>query len=377
MLLLALQAAYAQPAIIPEGQIRPRLELHTGRDAAPGGRRAFVTQRTRFGARFQTGPLLVRVVLQDVRNWGTELNTLTDFSADGFDAHFGYLQYKPLDSLTLTLGRQPLNLHEQRLIGAVEWTSQGRSFDGARVEWTEGIGHVEAVGALLGVPGDTRPDVQAMGYVRAGLGKGKQLADAVYIVDGNGDRILHTGGVYLKGGTVLSGRVEAYLQASPAGAAGLVGVRGTWSPKHVLKPTFTLWYDALTADGPNGEGAFQTLYATNHKFYGRADIAVFLRGGVSDGQGLQDAAVKFGLQPVKDLKLRLDAHGFWVGPGAKADRSVIGQEVDAWADYTVLKRCAKKRPGACSSLGISMGAAAFFSPDGPDGWGYFMIDSQL
>lgn len=58
--------------------------------------------------------------------------------------------------------------------------------------------------------------------------------------------------------------------------------------------SLTLWYDLLSGDADPNDGdtkVFDTMFATNHKFYGFADM--FLNISVhTGGQGLQDLAVK-------------------------------------------------------------------------------------
>lgn len=64
------------------------------------------------------------------------------FSADALDLHQGYLRYRGEDWgwLTSTVGRMEANLGGQRLVGAVDWTQQGQSFDGLRFDVeTDGI----------------------------------------------------------------------------------------------------------------------------------------------------------------------------------------------------------------------------------------------
>jgi hypothetical protein len=71
------------------GQVRPRTEGRTPVD--DGGWDYFTSMRTRIGV-LATLPKNISafVQLQDVRLWGSESST-TDFSADGFDLHQGYL----------------------------------------------------------------------------------------------------------------------------------------------------------------------------------------------------------------------------------------------------------------------------------------------
>ena len=52
------------------------------------------------------------IQLQDVRLWGEEKNTLTDYSADKFDLHQGYVHLKKLGDgdHSLKIGRQMVAL---------------------------------------------------------------------------------------------------------------------------------------------------------------------------------------------------------------------------------------------------------------------------
>lgn len=70
---------------------------------------------------------------QDVRLFGEELHTLSDYRADNLDLHQGFLELGsvPLVGGSLRIGRQEM-AGEQRLIGTVDWAQQGRSFDGGR-----------------------------------------------------------------------------------------------------------------------------------------------------------------------------------------------------------------------------------------------------
>ena len=77
--------------------------------------------------------------VQDVRNWGEESSTV-DRSADGIDFHQGYLAVRDVPGIggDGKLGRQVLAFGDQRLVGGLEWLSQGRAFDGHRQTWKSG-----------------------------------------------------------------------------------------------------------------------------------------------------------------------------------------------------------------------------------------------
>ena len=46
------------------------------------------------------------------------------------------LQYKGLPKTVVTLGRQRINLDDQRFVGAAAWRQNEQTFDAARVEWS-------------------------------------------------------------------------------------------------------------------------------------------------------------------------------------------------------------------------------------------------
>ena len=139
---VASSASYAQKeqsglrmgaAIVWGGQIRPRYEF---RDPFANDYDSFTSMRVRTQmVASLDSDIDLMIQLQDVRLWGEEKNTLTDYSADKFDLHQGYVHLKKLGDgdHSLKIGRQIVALGGQRLIGAVEWTQQGRVFDGLQL----------------------------------------------------------------------------------------------------------------------------------------------------------------------------------------------------------------------------------------------------
>ncbi len=376
-MLTALPLLLAAPALAEDAapvevhaQVRPRLEFSTGKDGAAGAETLFVSQRTRLGVGATFPKVALRVTFQDVRVWGSEANTLLDFTGDTIDLHEGWALWTPSDHLGIKVGRQEIAVEEQRLLGAVDWTQQGRAFDAAVVRANGGIFSVDAGAAVLA---DTDAPVAVtnawMGFVRAGVAPSKAATvDVLAIVDADEvlDRTRVTGGVYAQAGAgAFSGRVEAYGQVGSVGAttiqAGMVGVRGTWAPPGGVEPSVTAWYDVLSGDGDATDGtltAFDTLYATNHKFYGLMDIVAFTVGGAVDGQGLHDGALKLGIKPVAGLGVNLDGHVFAAAAPAGED-ALIGEEADLWLN-------GKLGP----HLSVAGGASAFLwaADKEPDAW---------
>ncbi len=373
ILSLALSTALADsPELTPELQVRPRLELHTGRDGASGGDIGLFSQRTRLGMALKADVLTVRAVAQDVRLWGEEANTLTDFNADNFDMHIATAAVEMADRATLTVGRQEVGVHEHRLIGTVGWAQQARSFDGGLFNY-KGSGWGFDAGAFVltsRIPRAVDND-GATGFLRAGWKPENAQVDVLYVMmaDANAAPMFHTAGVYAKGKTgTLSGRVEGYGQFGEDRFAYMAGVSGTLAPDVGGKPKITLWFDHLSGDPDAGDGqasAFATLFATNHKFYGLMDVMWFGVGATADGQGLQDAALKLSMAPSDIVTTKLDAHLF-MAPNP-IDGGVLGEEVDV----TVGIKAAK-------GLGIGIGGAVLFRPDSDaDLWSFVQMDAKL
>ncbi len=368
------------PEFTPEAQIRPRAEWSTGRDGTSGSGDALViTQRSRLGGSLSFEGISARLVVQDIRAWGTEANTLTDFNADNLDVHVASLAWKPADDVTITVGRQEITFNEHRLIGNVNWAQQARAFDAARVQYTGDKLFAEAFGSML-YEGDQVDATTLDSTLWAGRGGFKSGANeanltAIYEHMGEADMDRATIGVYAKGGSgILSGRVEGYGQLGSSGNASIgawmVGVRGTVAPDVSFKPQITLWYDHLSGDGDMTDdkvGAFNTLYATNHKFYGQIDMANFGIAGASDGRGLQDIALKLAASPSDKWTANLDAHAFLASANQGGDTS-ISQEVDLWSNVKITK-----------GLGFGIGAAAWlpsYTADA-DFWAWSQLNAKL
>jgi hypothetical protein len=370
-------------------QLRPRFEGHSGRDGAAGGDVAFVLQRSRAGLRATWGPVSGQIQLQDVRAWGEEGDTLRDFSANGFDLHEGWLSAK-LGAVEIRAGRQEINIHEERLVGAVGWAQQGRSFDGVRVAWERGLFHGDAVGAWLASTYvvDSWEAPGGMVLLRVGAGEAAWQADALGILDtdANVDRARATVGAYVKCSVgPFAGRAEGYAQVGRSGgqevAAWMVGLKASVTGGGPTKAGVRLGYDHLSGDRDAEDErltAFDTLYATNFKYYGRIDM-------VNPGaQGLQDGYVGLSLTPFGRATLDVEGHVFARPDGATG---YAGAEIDAWLTVPVYPwRVAEKPdggprlpPGWRPGLTVELGGAGFFhATSAPsDGWGYLMLDVQL
>ena len=342
-LLAPLAEALAQEVDLG-GQVRPRFEL---RDPVAGEAEAFTSMRVRadLDARLDR-QVRAFVQFQDVRIWGEETSTLGDFRADAFDLHQGFLQVGDGEGglLWARAGRQEVVYGGQRLVGAVGWTQQARSFDGLRLATDLGGLQVDLFGFQLSDAhaASVESDAEfagAYGVWSPAEGHSLDLYGLFRRVRAEAATDEGTFGArYVGGQAGWSYRVEGSIQAgtragSDLGAA-MFGAR--------LGRAFaggdarvTLWYDWLSGDAdPTDDeiGVFHTLFATNHKFYGFADL--FLNIPVhTGGRGLQDAAVKLSASAGERVSLGADFHAFRVAESGGGVDARLGEELDLTATY--------------------------------------------
>jgi hypothetical protein len=333
------------PALAKEisfgGQVRPRAEF---RDPAGVGYDVFTSMRVRA----QMVAKLDRnvdafVQIQDVRLWGEEGNTLGDFKADKFDLHQGYVTLNKINDsgLSIRAGRQAIAFGGQRLVGSVEWTQQGRVFDGLRATIKSERSNIDIIGIRLAEASSATHAANAYfwgAYANFKAGEGQAVdAFALYNRVSGGVTDQYTLGIRLVGKTgTVSYRAEGAFQTGERGgndvSAYMFGARAGTS---VGKGNITLWYDYLSGDDDTTDRdvkVFDTLFATNHKFYGFADL--FLNIPVhTGGLGLQDAAVKVAFPLAEGAKLAIDGHVFLLAKKGAASSKRLGQEVDATLSY--------------------------------------------
>jgi hypothetical protein len=345
--LLAVAAALLTPAwglaqdITLSGQVRPRTEYRDP-SSATGERQTWTTLRTRIAATWQsTGPVKAFIQFQDVRFFGEEASTLGDYQADNFDLHQGWLEVGAETSLAaLRVGRQEAAYGGQRLIGAVNWTQQGRSFDGARLRLRPSDAfQVDLLGFQLWESASPARDVDATLWGAYGVWKPAEdraldlfaLRQETALDAGDTDQ--WTAGLrYVARDRGFDYRLEAAWQTGERTgqdvSAFLLGARAGRGFADG-RAGVTLWLDYLSGTEPGSDevGVFETLFATNHKFYGYADLFLDIPTHTA-GRGLVDLAVKGRLQVTDDWGLNLDVHRFSVAEDGGLSSGDLGTEID-------------------------------------------------
>lgn len=359
------------------GEVRVRTELDARTSGAGTDHATLI--RTRLGAMAKpSAEVSVFVQLSDSRAFGEETNSLTDASADRFDVHQAWLAWTPKADLSLTVGRQELAFADERLVGTVGWANVTRAFDGIRLnlrkgEWTlDGFAVLldeqaallatglnprvnadsTADRALYGLWAATEHlDLFALGDVNATDGSDRRDIDR-YTLGARGRRRLgpiafEAMAAYQLGRQTNEGFSRQDIKAYMASVAADYVLTGP------LRGRFGFQADYLSGDETpldDSFGSFNTLYATNHKFYGFMDL--FLNMPRQTGElGFVDVQLRGVLQP--DVwTIRFDLHQFWLAEDSEAGNRAIGQELDITASRTLAR-----------GLGLQAGYSLFSPSD--------------
>jgi hypothetical protein len=280
------------------------------------------------------------------------------------------LQYRGLKQTVVTVGRQAINLDDQRFVGAVAWRDNEQTFDAVRVEWSAirnlkaDVTYANNVRTIWGIDGGNRfgpaklseiggDNVLANLAYKTSLGT---LTGFAYLVDQDQRQVFvnssQSYGGRFAGAYSLSKTVKLSYLAGFASQrdyhrnpnryhadyyAGELGIA-------FRALSLTGGYEVLGADRGVAVTSFQTPLATLHKFNGWADK--FL---VTPPNGLRDAygSVGHGWKTVAGL----DAIGL-IASYHRFDSDRLGQhygnEVDAQVSvrkgrYTALLKYADYR----------------------------------
>jgi len=225
--------------------------------------------------------------------------------ADGqsIDLNRAQIMYKT-KTVALTLGRQRINLDDQRFIGSVGWRQNEQTFDAVRAEATLGPVSLDGTYAIQQdtIFGSDAGPRRSLGGDFVFLGASAKLGPLTakafsYLIDydelfafGNSSQ---TYGGRVSGSIPLSKAVKLNVLASYARQSNLGQNPVVYQADFVLGEiglgyqgfTVTGGYEKLGADKAAGK-AFQTPLATLHKFNGWADLFLTTPAG-----GLEDTYV--------------------------------------------------------------------------------------
>ncbi|MFH5886059.1 alginate export family protein [Halalkalibaculum sp. DA3122] len=360
-----LLADYALAQFTLSGELRPRTELRHGYKTLPaeGAEAAFFTeQRSRLNLDYSKELYEIGLSVQDVRIWGStgQLN-----KTDGrFSVHQAWGQINFNKSLSLKAGRQELVYDDQRILGSVGWTAQGRSHDALLLkldqeDWSlhggfafnqdnnppepaklfdtyySGVNNYKTLQYLW-----YHRELESTSFSILGLNNGVQLPDStVNFTQTVGLTGTHTFSdfsvdatfYYQTGTDPANTDVSAMLASASLSYSGLNNMN------------LTLGADYLSGTQPDqaDNHSFNPLYGTHHKFYGFMDY--FYVGNPhnqpisshNNSVGLVDLFVKSGFSLSEKSSLSAALHQFYspvdiVDPNNLSSTlsSTLGTEID-------------------------------------------------
>ena len=348
-----------KPAIAAYGEVRTRSEWDRPMTSAPSD--FFTLMRSRLGVRIvPSSSARIVMEMQDSR----VLGDATANARQSFNLHQGYLELSSptrAGSLRLRAGRQEIALANERLVGALGWTNFGRAFDGLRVALTPNdnstawsvdafAATIEERGRHFGPNRSVPTTDQSLGgvFVTRALNRtGTARLELTGLLDaGTGYRSYHDARrntldmrlrhANLRGvrfeieGAMQRGRQHVVIDSvhhDQDVGSWLAGVRIGNAVNASSAIGVTLGADLLSGD-ENGRdarySAFNTLYGTNHPFYGLIDL--FLDpAGVTRERGLQDAFVQTDVRISDQVRIHGQLHRMGLATGVNRD---LGWEAD-------------------------------------------------
>lgn len=269
-------------------------------------------------------------------------NFATVADPESFDLNRLQIMYRT-KNFGLTVGRQRINIDDQRFVGSVGWRQNEQTFDAIRAEATLGPVSLDATYAIqqASIFGSEAGPRRFMDGDFVFLGAGTKIGPVAikafsYLLDyeeafafANSSQ---TYGARVSGSVPLSKAVKLNLLASYARQSDLGTNPASYDANYVIGElglaykgfTLTGGYEKLGADSGAGR-SFQTPLATLHKFNGWADI--FL---TTPAAGLEDyyatlAKAFPGVKALPGLNANLTYHEFRSDVGSQK----YGSEWDA------------------------------------------------
>jgi hypothetical protein len=330
----------------------------------------FILSRTRLGASYSRDWLSARLTAQHADTWGSSAGNSLSMNEAWVKAQF------PVGFFA-QLGRQRLSYDDQRIFGADDWSMTGYSHDGLKLGF-ERAGHkVHLFGAYNQ---DVSNIDQGGTRFSGGIQPYKSLASLWYHYDipktgigasllfvnmGLEDNMVYIGeepktcfqqlaGTFLSWNPKHFGLEASYYHQWGKSNGGIPLNAWMASAKATATPSehwsFRAGYDYLSGeeDFPiPGEGdiglvrheivrGFNSLYGSNHKFYGAMDffyVSTYVNGFTP---GLQNLYAGVSWTPVKPLSADVAYHFFSTAVPVQDAKQALGHEVELQLTWTII-----------------------------------------
>ena len=279
---------------------RARITIDTNGDWA-------VHNRASAGLEAGVGPVSGRIEINDYRMWGD------DIANGAFNIEQAYASVDIGHGLSMSIGRQPINWHNGRLVSDFDWGNGGATHDGIRLGMSKDKFELDAFWSKVSLTGNSH----VVG-LRAGPRMGDALnLDGVALIDFDTDaeHTRATVGAHAHGAAgLVSYEVEGYAQVGSLGdstsyGAFMVGAQAGVSPEHAINPYIGGGIDVLSGDGDAADDTLSTFVlggGDSHRYNGHFDRWA---GGNGD-RGLIDGHFNLSLNPYSVMTVAIGIHAF-------------------------------------------------------------------
>jgi hypothetical protein len=358
--LIFTQVAHAQFSL--SGEFRPRTEISHGYKKLAGENQdasTITAQRSRLNFTFNTEDIKTKLVLQDVRRWGSQKQLVSNEDM-ATSIHEAWAEVLFTPEFSLKAGRQELIYDDHRIFGSVGWAHQARSHDVAILKYEGdvklhfGIAHHESnLHENLYTGADAYKNMQYLWFNNKWeksalslmfLNNGKPMMD-------NGEQVTNYSQTI--GGRFTTGILDPvklatnlYYQGGRDNMDNDISALNFLVEATITKYTIGFEHLSGTAyDETEKVKSFTPFYGTNHKFNGFMDY--FFAGSSHMNRGLNDLYFKYKYTKDK-FGFNADLHYFGAATEIAADADkYLGTELDMSVSWAV-------KPMAKISAGWSM-----------------------
>jgi len=384
-------------------QFRPRYEYTNGFGTllTPTTKHtSFIGNRARLNLNYNDTKLKIKLSIQNVHTWG-DAATTTVSSKNGVTAFEAWAEYSFTDKWSSKIGRQSLSYDNQRVIGALDWANQGRSFDAALIKYKGAKSQLD-LGFTLNADSEAKvapatpyatdifkdmqyawyhATVKNLGVSLLVLNVGKEYLKTPTEV---GLSYFQTFGTYGKyGGAKLGVDYSLYGQTGKVGNNTVSAWEAALNVGYAFSPKFkaTAGYEFLSGKDQGSTStmvkSFAPIFGTNHAFNGFMDY--FYVGNHANSMGLNDVSLKLDF-PIKKVNMSVAPHFFSapnkiISGGVKQD-AYLGTEIDVTASYKLYKdimlTAGYSQMFATDSMVASKGGTGL--NDTTNNWAYLMVN---
>lgn len=395
----AVTAAWAVPASATDvtfsGQYRVRGEYRENVDFNDdvNDTMSSITQRVRLTANAEaTEDTSVKITLQDTRLFGQGGDgngTLTDVGTNTVDLHEAYLNLEKLfgTPVNFRVGRQELAYGDERLIGAFNWSNNGRAFDGFKFNYAQEGLNVDLFRMTIAEDTNsaTNDDTTLTGvYATLGQIIPNNTLD-LYAINKNanvGSALdFYTIGARLKGAVAgLDYTLEVPYQFGEMNVLGTDFDLSAWAfaakagytiPGAPMNIRIGAEYDFATGDGDatdNDVENFQTLYPTNHNHFGIGDV-------VNTWSNIHAWSINVSADVTEKVRLYGAYWSYKLAEDNAAGEDELGSEIDLLATYKYSNNVSMEA-GAAYFMPEDASIAAN-APDDAQTWAYLQITANF